>query len=79
MTMSLTKSEHSCHSQFPSYSVHPGAFLDLQAGMLGAEELRVAYAASDLFVSASTCETLGNTVVEVWSPDEAFGFAQLAM
>lgn len=35
------------------------------AGMLGAEDLRIAYAASDLFVSASTCETLGNTVVEV--------------
>ena len=34
-------------------------------GMLGAEDLRIAYAASDLFVSASTCETLGNTVVEV--------------
>lgn len=38
-----------------------------ERGMLGAEELRVAYAASDLFVSASTCETLGNTVVEAWS------------
>eukprot|EP00931_Biecheleriopsis_adriatica_P048979 TRINITY_DN28317_c0_g1_i1.p1 TRINITY_DN28317_c0_g1~~TRINITY_DN28317_c0_g1_i1.p1 ORF type:complete len:494 (-),score=70.35 TRINITY_DN28317_c0_g1_i1:210-1664(-) len=36
-------------------------------GMLGAEDLRVAYAACDLFVSASTCETLGNTVVEAWS------------
>lgn len=36
-------------------------------GMLGAQELRVAYAACDLFVSASTCETLGNTVVEAWS------------
>mmetsp|Transcript_6013 Transcript_6013/g.10933 ORF Transcript_6013/g.10933 Transcript_6013/m.10933 type:complete len:480 (+) Transcript_6013:43-1482(+) len=36
-------------------------------GMLGAEDLRTAYAASDLFVSASTCETLGNTVVEAWS------------
>ena len=34
-------------------------------GMLGAEDLRIAYAASDLYVSASTCETLGNTVVEV--------------
>lgn len=38
-----------------------------ERGMLGAEELRIAYAASDLFVSASTCETLGNTVVEAWS------------
>ncbi|CAJ1378568.1 unnamed protein product [Effrenium voratum] len=38
-----------------------------QRGMLGAQELRIAYAASDLFVSASTCETLGNTVVEAWS------------
>jgi len=36
-------------------------------GMLGAEDLRIVYAASDLFVSASTCETLGNTVVEAWS------------
>lgn len=53
--------------------------MGLQAGMLGAEELRVAYAASDLFVSASTCETLGNTVVEVWSPAAALGSAQLAM
>lgn len=35
-------------------------------GMLGAQELRIAYAASDLFVSASTCETLGNTVVEAF-------------
>lgn len=32
--------------------------------MLGAQELRVAYAASDLFLSASNFETLGNTVVE---------------
>lgn len=38
-----------------------------ERGMLGAEDLRIAYAASDLFVSASTCETLGNTVVEAWS------------
>eukprot|EP00913_Durusdinium_trenchii_P025611 g24038.t1 len=38
-----------------------------QRGMLGAEDLRIAYAASDLYVSASTCETLGNTVVEAWS------------
>ena len=35
--------------------------------MLGAESLRTAYAACDLYVSASTCETLGNTVVEAWS------------
>eukprot|EP00929_Paragymnodinium_shiwhaense_P001414 TRINITY_DN101649_c0_g1_i1.p1 TRINITY_DN101649_c0_g1~~TRINITY_DN101649_c0_g1_i1.p1 ORF type:complete len:486 (+),score=73.89 TRINITY_DN101649_c0_g1_i1:169-1626(+) len=36
-------------------------------GMLQAEDLRTAYAASDLFVSASTCETLGNVVIEAWS------------
>eukprot|EP00930_Biecheleria_cincta_P060631 TRINITY_DN46251_c0_g1_i1.p1 TRINITY_DN46251_c0_g1~~TRINITY_DN46251_c0_g1_i1.p1 ORF type:complete len:524 (+),score=78.87 TRINITY_DN46251_c0_g1_i1:37-1572(+) len=36
-------------------------------GMLSAQELRLAYGACDLFVSASTCETLGNTVAEAMS------------
>ncbi|CAE8624428.1 unnamed protein product [Polarella glacialis] len=36
-------------------------------GMLGAEELRIAYCASDLYVSASAAETLGNCAVEAWS------------
>lgn len=35
--------------------------------MLGAEELRSAYAACDFLVSASRFETLGNTVVEAWA------------
>mmetsp|Transcript_31493 Transcript_31493/g.91057 ORF Transcript_31493/g.91057 Transcript_31493/m.91057 type:complete len:552 (-) Transcript_31493:87-1742(-) len=34
--------------------------------MLNAVELRVAYAASDLFLSASNFETLGNTVIEAF-------------
>lgn len=34
--------------------------------MLNAPELRVSYAAADLFLSASAFETLGNTVVEAW-------------
>lgn len=34
--------------------------------MLHSEELRTAYAASDLFVSASDFETLGNVVIEAW-------------
>jgi len=35
--------------------------------MLGAGELRVAYAACDLVVSASCFETLGNVLVEAWA------------
>lgn len=34
--------------------------------MLNGEELRVAYAAADLLVSASDFETLGNVVIEAW-------------
>ena len=34
--------------------------------MLNARELRLAYAASDLFVTASNFETLGFTVIESW-------------
>ena len=41
--------------------------------MLGAEDLRIVYAASDLFVSASTCETLGNTVVEASAASSKHG------
>ena len=55
--------------QFPKFSNKKDPSCPPKRGMLGAEELRVAYAASDLFVSASTCETLGNTVVEVWNSD----------
>jgi glycosyltransferase involved in cell wall biosynthesis len=35
--------------------------------MLNAHELRLAYAASDLFLSASNFETLGNTVIEAFT------------
>mmetsp|Transcript_3153 Transcript_3153/g.8999 ORF Transcript_3153/g.8999 Transcript_3153/m.8999 type:complete len:526 (-) Transcript_3153:1622-3199(-) len=38
----------------------------LRRKMLGAEELRLAYAAADVFVSASHFETLGNTLIESW-------------
>merc|ERR1712056_147898 len=34
--------------------------------MLNSRELRVAYAASDLFLTASNFETLGFTVIESW-------------
>jgi len=34
--------------------------------MLNGDELRVAYAAADLFCSASNFETLGNTLIEAW-------------
>mmetsp|Transcript_34607 Transcript_34607/g.77651 ORF Transcript_34607/g.77651 Transcript_34607/m.77651 type:complete len:644 (+) Transcript_34607:55-1986(+) len=34
--------------------------------MLSARDLRISYAASDLFLSASNFETLGNTIVEAW-------------
>lgn len=34
--------------------------------MLNSVELRTAYAAADLFLSASNFETLGNTVIEAW-------------
>eukprot|EP00928_Gymnodinium_smaydae_P078832 TRINITY_DN62899_c0_g1_i1.p1 TRINITY_DN62899_c0_g1~~TRINITY_DN62899_c0_g1_i1.p1 ORF type:complete len:552 (-),score=118.49 TRINITY_DN62899_c0_g1_i1:92-1747(-) len=34
--------------------------------MLSGRELRVAYAAADLFLSASNFETLGNTIIEAW-------------
>eukprot|EP00051_Salpingoeca_urceolata_P007411 m.97561 g.97561 ORF g.97561 m.97561 type:complete len:490 (-) comp15227_c3_seq1:469-1938(-) len=37
-----------------------------QRRMLGGHDLRVAYAAADVFVSASRFETLGNTVIESW-------------
>lgn len=38
----------------------------LRRKMLNAVELRTAYAAADVFVSASNFETLGNTVIEAW-------------
>jgi len=34
--------------------------------MLNASDLRVAYSAADLFLSASNFETLGNTIIEAW-------------
>lgn len=34
--------------------------------MLNGGELRLAYAAADLFCSASNFETLGNTLIEAW-------------
>ena len=79
MTMSLTKSEHSCHSRFPSYSVHPGAFWASKQACSGQKSFVLPMQPAISLFRPALARRWETPSSEVWSPAAALGSAQLAM